>query len=80
MATLETSAAKKAKELINKFMRFTPAEEEYEYPYAKACALICVDEIIDTWKWMTHLSGAKSKAAKGIINYWQEVKSFIEKS
>ena len=38
----------KAKELIAKFMEFTPAEELFELPYAMRCASICVDEIFQT--------------------------------
>jgi len=36
----------KAKELYSKFLRYVPAEEEFEHEYAKQCALIAVDEII----------------------------------
>ncbi len=37
---------KKAKELIDRFMEFTPADEELEYPYSVKCSIICVNEII----------------------------------
>jgi hypothetical protein len=35
---------KKAKELVFKFIQYTPVE--YEYEYAIQCALIAVDEIL----------------------------------
>jgi hypothetical protein len=36
----------KAEDLVDKFVQYTPAELEFEYAYAKQCALIAVDEII----------------------------------
>lgn len=36
----------KAKELIDKFLRYVPAEEELELPYAIQCAKIAVEEIL----------------------------------
>ena len=36
----------KAEELVDKFVQYTPADSEFEYPYAKQCALIAVDEMI----------------------------------
>jgi hypothetical protein len=37
----------KAEELVDKFLQYTPAEEEFEYPYAKQCALIAVNQVVD---------------------------------
>jgi hypothetical protein len=55
----------KAEILVDKFVKYTPADSELEYPYAKQCALIAVDEIIDK---------------DGYNNdYWKEVKQEIEK-
>jgi hypothetical protein len=58
----------KAEELINKFQQDVQIIEEdndSERFYAKQCALIAVDEIIDT--------------PNPMPNYWQEVKQEIEK-
>lgn len=37
----------KAKELVYKFMQYTPADEELELPYAKELSKITVNEIIN---------------------------------
>ena len=67
----------KAKELANKFLRtykvslyppFTKASDE-----AKECALIAVDEIIQS------IRHTEAKSDLGYIGYWQEVKKEIEK-
>lgn len=61
----------KAKELVFKFLQYTPVEFEYEY--AIQCALIAVDVIlIDV--------GAKDWSGDIACdgrNYWQEVKQEI---
>lgn len=57
----------KSIELVNKFLRYVPAEEEYEYPYAKQCALIAVDTILNT-----------IEVPSDIYIYWKEVKQEIE--
>lgn len=44
------SPQEKAKELVEKFILFTPADEEFEYPYAKQCALIAADEVLNEYK------------------------------
>jgi hypothetical protein len=59
-------AKDKAKELVDKFLQYTPAEEEYEYPYAKQCALIAVDEIL-------------LNCYEVMKPFWEEVKQEIEK-
>jgi len=40
---MNEKAKKEAKELVEKFLRYTPVE--YEYEYAKHCALLTVNEI-----------------------------------
>jgi hypothetical protein len=37
----------KAEELVDKFVAYTPADSEFEYPYAKQCALIAVNQLVD---------------------------------
>jgi hypothetical protein len=61
----------KAKELVNKFIQYTPANEEFEFIYAKKCALIAVDEII---KEVT----PKVSLYTYQLQFWQEVKKEIE--
>jgi hypothetical protein len=57
----------KAEELVDKFVQYTPADSEFEYPYAKKCALIAVNEILEIifsdYDWQ----------------YWNEVKQELEK-
>jgi hypothetical protein len=60
----------KAEELVNKFIQFTPAEEEFEYDYAKQCALIAVDELI--YETQFEVPNIRQR-------YWQEVKQEIKK-
>ena len=61
----------KAEELVNKFIQYTPANEEFEFIYAKKCALIAVDEII---KEVT----PKVSLYTYQLQFWQEVKKEIE--
>ena len=59
-----------ARALVESFLRYTPVE--YEMEYAKQCALICVEEIID----------ANPRFPDNVTDtmlYWQNVKSEIEK-
>lgn len=37
-----------AKHLVHEFMRYTPADEEFEFPYAKECALLCAAKMVET--------------------------------
>jgi predicted Zn-dependent protease len=77
----------KAKELVDKLYQTTPNEAWYNPPLgslsleykaweqAKECAMIAVDEILDSY--------AKEKSygfiiSEKIIPYWQEVKNEIE--
>ena len=60
------TAKKKAIELVLKLVKYTPVE--FEYRYAKQCALICVEEMIK----LVDLHCIDP------TNYWQEVKKEIE--
>jgi hypothetical protein len=68
----------KAQELVNKMFncdKSTPEESmAMLYPHAKQCALIAVDEIINTLKTMH-----KYMVFPKQVIYWQEVKTEIEK-
>jgi len=64
-------AKEKAKELVDKFLQYTPAEEEYEYPYAKQCALIAVEEIINS-------RPAITDSQVEYNNFWNDVKSELQ--
>jgi hypothetical protein len=57
----------KAKELVDKFLQYTPVEFEYEY--AKQSALIAIDLAIEV----------ETNIFKGKVNksYWEEVKQEI---
>ena len=66
----------KAEELVNKFVQFTPAEEDYEYPYAKQCALIAVDEIINNFGLFSE--GKKHYCSYNTIEYYEQVKIEIQ--
>jgi len=58
-----------AEELVDKFIQYTPADSEFEYPYAKQCALIAVDEILKVL----------SKYGTKEYEYWEEVKNELQK-
>jgi hypothetical protein len=57
----------KAEELVDKFIQYTPADSEFEYPYAKQCALIAVEQILEVID------------SNYDYEYWDKVKSEIEK-
>jgi hypothetical protein len=66
----------KAEELVEKYADVLPSvfynsEEAKNYPRAKVCALISVDEIIEFMSPMVH--------SKQAYDYWDEVKQEIEK-
>jgi hypothetical protein len=65
----------KAKELYNKFYNTSshPHHVESRKNNAKQCALIAVDEIINT-----HLLSEKNIFGIHPVDYWQEVKQEIE--
>jgi len=73
------SPKEKAEDLIEKFVRYTPAEEEFEYPYAKQCALIAVDELIENHNKMKDFLFSEIGYLITSPDYWQEVKQEIEK-
>ena len=43
----EMTPKEKAEELVDKFVQYTPSDSELEYPYAKQCALIAVNQVVD---------------------------------
>ena len=73
-------AKEKAKELIEKFFSVNDDKKSklgcnpfIDKDYAKQCALICVDEIIDAIDWH------EFETPNNKIEYWQEVKEEIKK-
>ena len=42
----QTTPKTKAQELIAKFIRYTPAQEKFEYEYAVRCSILCVEEML----------------------------------
>jgi hypothetical protein len=64
----------KAEELVDKFVQYTPADSELEYPYAKQCALIAVDELRDAIDWDYYEGRMETEE-----NYWEQVKQELEK-
>jgi hypothetical protein len=64
----------KAKELVHKFYRYVPADEEHEHEYAKQCALIAVDEILEELP-----EGSIDYGISSQRRYWEEVKEEINK-
>ena len=71
----------KAKELVDKFRNeFKWVEKDFPvdlYRDAKQCALICVDEIIESW---AKYNGEIDKSFyPEEIKYWQQVKESINK-
>jgi len=67
-------AEDKAKELISKMLQYQMIvnDEEYSLNNAKQCALICVDEIINTF-----IPKNKPNYVCDEIIFWQEVKQEI---
>jgi hypothetical protein len=63
----------KAEELVHKFDLMQTYIEEFSLEDAKQCALIAVDEVLESHYKL--LSGVKTS----IYKYWQEVKEEIEK-
>jgi len=76
----------KAEQLYDKFLQYVPAEEEFEHEYAKKCALIAVDQIIESRKEDGHFDDSLSVTGSEYytphpmyLNYWLHVKQEIEK-
>jgi hypothetical protein len=68
----------KAEILVDKFVKYTPADSELEYPYAKECAILAVNEIInEIYEIDNQLS--ESHLLDKNLKYWLEVKKEIEK-
>jgi hypothetical protein len=61
----------KAQQLIYAFEAFTDRDNELEF--AKQCALITIDEIIE------HNAYVSTGIKKSVYEYWQEVKNEINK-
>jgi hypothetical protein len=66
-----------AKELVDKFYRYVPADEEYEHEYAKQCALLAVNEMIE-WTEFDVISDWPNQRYIDKLNYLDEVKKEIE--
>jgi len=76
----------KAEQLYDKFLQYVPAEEEFEHEYAKKCALIAVDEIVESRKDDAHFDDSLSSTSSEYytphpmyLTYWLHVKQEIEK-
>ena len=67
----------KAKDLYNKFLRYVPAEEEFEHEYSKQCALLAVEEIIPIVN--SYENALSASQQSNYLEYWYEVKKEIEK-
>ena len=72
------TAKEKAQQLIYTFEAFT--DEENEFEFAKQCALIAVDEILEESFSIFRICG-KYRDKDSIMNveYWDEVKQEIKK-
>jgi hypothetical protein len=79
-------AKEKAKELVNKYMGLNSGKlsdySRIEFPTAKQCALIAIDEILKAF----YLNTGSDIVGNHVINfairesnYWEEVKKEIEK-
>ena len=66
-------AQEKAKELVEKYAIWNWNETVCNYEVAKQCALIAVDEIINTIEYGSQADEISK------ISYWQQVKQEIEK-
>jgi hypothetical protein len=69
----------KAEELVDKFVQYTPADSEFEYPYAKKCALIAVHEILSSGVDVDYYFDKSVGYMISYVEYYQEVKQEIEK-
>jgi hypothetical protein len=66
----------KAKELVNKFYRIIPLDKmTIDFDLAKNCALIAVDELLETTKRYDYTLGPNPS----YNDYWLKVKYQIEK-
>jgi hypothetical protein len=71
----------KAEYLVDRFVQYTPADSEFEYPYAKECALILIKEMLDSAAriWGGRDTETGKTARDSYREYWYEVKSEVEK-
>ena len=69
----------KAEELVDKFVQYTPADSELEYPYAKQCALIAVDEMLSSGVDADYYFDKSVGYMISYVEYYQEVKQELEK-
>jgi len=69
----------KAEELVDKFVQYTPADSEFEYPYAKQCALIAVDEILSSGVDVDYYFDKSVGYMISYVEYYQKVNQEIEK-
>ena len=68
----------KAKELVEKYKEFTEDNHAERYCNAKQCAIICVDEILNSNPSYDDYGGDGWKIIDN-TEYWQEVKNEIQK-
>lgn len=75
------SPKEKAEELVLKYLRLQEKDSYnwFNKSLAKQCALIAVDEIIDTYTQEKNNGYIFYRVLDKIILYWQEVKQEIEK-
>ena len=75
------TAALKAKHLLAKMTTNTDDDIllMYKNPYAKQCALIAVDEIVEFMRMDDEYSETLYNANSKWVGYWKEVKQEIEK-
>jgi len=71
----------KAKELLDKFWKMGDIYPQTTFAYAKLCAIICVQEIIDVTinKEVLHKWGIEYPSEKMTEEYWQSVLSELKK-
>ena len=67
----------KALELVDKYIRYTPVE--YEYEYAKQCALIAVEELIKCTPSVNGRPPNYQTENEYCCEYWGSVKAELEK-
>ena len=60
-------AKEKAKELVYKFMQYTPADEELELHYAKECAKIHINGLIEYAKTFGDVTDLDIKEFKEVL-------------
>ncbi len=75
-----TEHEEKAIEIRDKFLQYTPAEEQFEYPYAKECALIAIEEILNVIGEPERNDKGEALGIASLIQpYWIKVREAINK-